>query len=122
MLDSNSATGGDISRHSPLFFFLNNSYPNSYSQSRLDVYGVKLTPLRVGVYPRLSRESLPVEEWKKAVLHIEALGYSTVFRDDHFYTRSYDPIAMLASAASVTETLNIGSYVFLNLFFTGDGI
>ena len=47
-----------------------------------------------------------------AVKQIEMLGYSTVFRDDHFHTRSSDPIAMLASAASVTKTLNIGSFVF----------
>jgi len=53
-----------------------------------------------------------VEEWTQAVNQIEKLGYSTVFRDDHFSTRHCDPIAMLASAASVTETLNIGSFVF----------
>ena len=46
------------------------------------------------------------------MIQIEKLGYSTVFWQDHFSTRAYDPIAMLASAASVTETLNIGSFVF----------
>jgi len=71
-----------------------------------------LKPFRFGAFPRLSRESLPVEEWAQAVKKIEKLGYSTVFAQDHFPTRAYDPIAMLASAASVTETLNIGSFVF----------
>jgi probable F420-dependent oxidoreductase len=71
-----------------------------------------LRPFRFGAFPRLSRESLPVEEWTQAVKKIEKLGYSTVFRPDHFSTTAYDPIAMLASAASVTETLNIGSFVF----------
>ncbi len=41
--------------------------PNSYPQNRLDVYGVWLRPIRFGVIPRLSRESLPVEEWTHAV-------------------------------------------------------
>jgi len=69
-------------------------------------------PFRFGVSPRLSKESLPVEEWTQAVQKIEKLGYSTVFRSDHFSTTNYDPISMLASAASVTKTLNIGSLVF----------
>ena len=71
-----------------------------------------LKPFRFGVLPSLRKESLSIEEWIHAVQKIEKLGYSTVFRDDHFHTRSSDPIAMLASAASVTKTLNIGSLVF----------
>jgi probable F420-dependent oxidoreductase len=71
-----------------------------------------LKPFRFGAFPSLRRESLLVEEWTQAAQKIEKLGYSTVFRDDHFHTRSSDPIAMLASAASVTKTLNIGSLVF----------
>ena len=71
-----------------------------------------MKPFRFGAFPSLRRESLLVEEWTQAVKQIEKLGYSTVFRDDHFHTRSSDPIAMLASAASVTKTLNIGSFVF----------
>lgn len=71
-----------------------------------------MKPFRFGAFPNLRKESLLVEEWTQAVKQIEKLGYSTVFRDDHFHTRSSDPIAMLASAASVTETLNIGSFVF----------
>jgi probable F420-dependent oxidoreductase len=71
-----------------------------------------LGPFRFGVFPSLSKESLPVGEWTRAVQKIEKLGYSTVFQQDHFPTRAYDPIAMLASAASATEKLNIGSFVF----------
>jgi len=71
-----------------------------------------LKPFRFGAFPNLRKESLIVEEWTHTVKQIEKLGYSTVFRDDHFHTRSSDPIAMLASAASVTKTLNIGSLVF----------
>ena len=71
-----------------------------------------MKPLRFGAFPSLGGDSLPVEEWTQAVKQIEKLGYSTVFWQDHFSTRAYDPIAMLASAASVTETLNIGSFVF----------
>jgi len=71
-----------------------------------------MRPLRFGVFPPTTKESLPVEEWTQAVKKIEKLGYSTVFQCDHSNTRTYDPIAMLASAASATETLNIGSFVF----------
>ena len=71
-----------------------------------------MRPFRFGVSTRLSKESLPVEKWTQAVQKIEKLGYSTVFRSDHFSTTNYDPITMLASAASVTRTLNIGSLVF----------
>jgi probable F420-dependent oxidoreductase len=71
-----------------------------------------MKPLRFGAFPSLRGDSLPVEEWTQVVKQIEKLGYSTVFRDDHFHTRSSDPIAMLAAAASVTKTLNIGSFVF----------
>ena len=71
-----------------------------------------MKPLRFGVLSFISNQSLPVQEWTHAVQKIEKLGYSTVFRQDHFDTTAYDPIAMLASAASVTKTLNIGSFVF----------
>jgi probable F420-dependent oxidoreductase len=71
-----------------------------------------LKPFRFGVLPPLRKESLPIQKWQNAVQQIEKLGYSTVFCVDHFLTRSYDPITLLASAASVTKTLNIGSLVF----------
>jgi alkanesulfonate monooxygenase SsuD/methylene tetrahydromethanopterin reductase-like flavin-dependent oxidoreductase (luciferase family) len=66
--------------------------------------------LRFGVFPSVS---LGIDEWIPAVQQFEKLGYSTVFQSDHFFSyRAYDPIAMLASAASVTKRLNIGSFVF----------
>jgi probable F420-dependent oxidoreductase len=71
-----------------------------------------LKPFRFGALPVPSKDTLPVGEWTRVVQKIEKLGYSTVFRSDHFRTLSYEPIAMLASAASVTKTLNIGSLVF----------
>jgi len=46
------------------------------------------------------------------VKRLEELGYSTVFQCDHFQKLRHDPIAMLASAASVTKRLNIGTFVF----------
>jgi alkanesulfonate monooxygenase SsuD/methylene tetrahydromethanopterin reductase-like flavin-dependent oxidoreductase (luciferase family) len=46
------------------------------------------------------------------VKKLEKIGYSTIFWQDHFSTKAYDPITMLASAVSVTKTLNIGSLVF----------
>ena len=69
-----------------------------------------MRPFRFGVIPSTVRR-LPLE-WIPAVKRFEALGYSTVFQCDHFNTKDYDPIAMLASAASVTKTLNIGTFVF----------
>jgi probable F420-dependent oxidoreductase len=71
-----------------------------------------LRPFRFGAFPITRGTTLPLEKWTQAAIQIEKLGYSTVFWQDHFSTRAYDPIAMLASAASVTETLNIGSFVF----------
>ena len=68
--------------------------------------------IKFGVLPVLSKQSFPVEEWAQTVKNIEELGYSGVFKQDHFDTTAYDPIALLASAASVTKTMNIGSFVF----------
>jgi probable F420-dependent oxidoreductase len=68
--------------------------------------------IKFGVFPILSKPGFPVEEWVQSVKKIEELGYSGVFQEDHFNTTAYDPIALLASAASVTRTLKIGSFVF----------
>jgi len=68
--------------------------------------------IRFGLFPEFSKESLPVEEWTQAAQIIEQLGYSSILQQDHFYTTAYDPIAILASAASVTKTIKIGSFVF----------
>jgi probable F420-dependent oxidoreductase len=71
-----------------------------------------LKPFRFGVLPTTRGGILPLEKWTQTAIQIEKLGYSTVFWQDHFSTRAYDPIAMLASAASATKKLNIGSLVF----------
>ena len=71
-----------------------------------------MRPFRFGAFPTTRGTILPLEKWTQTAIQIEKLGYSTVFWQDHFSTKAYDPIAMLASAASVTETLNIGSLVF----------
>ena len=71
-----------------------------------------MKPLRFGVFPEFSKESLPVEEWMQVAQQIEQLGYSSILQQDHFDLTAYDPIAILASAASVTKTVKIGSFVF----------
>jgi len=48
----------------------------------------------------------------KVAQQIEQLGYSSILQQDHFDLTAYDPIAILASAASVTKTVKIGSFVF----------
>jgi len=78
------------------------------SSEKTRLHGVYLKSLRFGVQP----QNLPIGEWIQAVQEIEKLDYSTVFRSDHFATMNNDPFVMLASAASVTKTLNIGSLVF----------
>jgi probable F420-dependent oxidoreductase len=52
------------------------------------------------------------KDWVKTVQHIEELGYSTVFRADHFNSQAYDPIVLLSVAAAATEKLNLGTLVF----------
>ncbi len=49
--------------------------------------------------------------WADTVRELEALGYSTMFVPDHF-DEGFGPIAAMASAASVTTTLRVGSLVF----------
>jgi len=71
-----------------------------------------MKPIRFGLFPEFSKESLPVWEWTQVAQQIEQLGYSSILQQDHFYTTAYDPIAILASAASVTKTIKIGSFVF----------
>jgi probable F420-dependent oxidoreductase len=64
-------------------------------------------PFRFGV--QLS--SLPGEAFAERVRRIEALGYSSVFWPDHFGPQ-LEPVAALAAAAAVTQTLRIGSLVY----------
>jgi probable F420-dependent oxidoreductase len=48
--------------------------------------------------------------WADSVRELEALGYSTMFVPDHF-SEGFGPIAAMASAATATTTLNVGSLV-----------
>lgn len=49
--------------------------------------------------------------WTDSAREVEQLGYSTVFFPDHF-DEGPGPIAAMAAAAAVTETLNVGVLVF----------
>jgi len=55
---------------------------------------------------------IPPKNWIKTVQHIEELGYSTIFEDDHFGTFNYDPIVLLSVAAAATKKINLGTLVF----------
>ena len=67
--------------------------------------------LRFGIYPYFS-EQKHGKEWIKYAQKVEKLGYSTLMYPDHIPNRTLDPITLLASAAAVTKTLNIGTIVF----------
>ena len=63
-------------------------------------------------------------EWRDTVRRVEELGYSTLFLADHYLgpgpaqkiartpRQDLAPIAAMAAAAAVTETLRIGCRVF----------
>jgi alkanesulfonate monooxygenase SsuD/methylene tetrahydromethanopterin reductase-like flavin-dependent oxidoreductase (luciferase family) len=53
----------------------------------------------------------PDRSWTDSVHEVEALGYSTMFVPDHF-DEGFGPVAALASAAAVTDTLKVGALVF----------
>ena len=55
------------------------------------------------------------QEWVEKVRRIEALGYSTLTVSDHFPDR-LAVVPALMSAADVTETLRVASWVFCNDF------
>lgn len=67
---------------------------------------------RFGIMPYVGSWTRPMSEWVKSAKQYEELGYDTLFQCDHFYKTTYDPVAMLASAAAATEKLRIGSLVF----------
>jgi probable F420-dependent oxidoreductase len=54
-------------------------------------------------------------EWTDTVRKAEDLGYSTLVMPDHFGDQ-LSPIAALAAAAAVTDTLRLGTLVFANDF------
>jgi len=69
-----------------------------------------MKPIRFGADTMFAR--VQVKDWIKTAQHIEQLGYSTLYTDDHFLTHDHDPLVLLASAAAATKTLNLGTLVF----------
>ena len=57
----------------------------------------------------------PPGDWAAFARRVERLGYAALYVTDHL-GRQLSPIAAMASAAAVTRTLRIGSYVFANDF------
>lgn len=51
--------------------------------------------------------------WADTARRVESLGYSTLFMPDHF-NEQLGPIAAMASAASATDSLTVGTLVFDN--------
>ena len=70
-------------------------------------------PFRFGVLG--GADSSPVEKWHELARRIEGDGFSTLLVGDHFLTE-LSCTARLASAAAVTDTLRLGSYVYSNDF------
>ena len=69
-------------------------------------------PFRFGVVTALARSG---EEWADRARRIESLGFSTLVMPDRVqYTLS--PLPALATAAAVTRTLRVGTYVAANDF------
>jgi probable F420-dependent oxidoreductase len=66
--------------------------------------------LRFGILP--TSIGFNQKDWPNFVKHIEELGYSTVFKEDHLDKTAEDPITMLSTAAANTTKLKIGSLVF----------
>lgn len=78
-------------------------------------------PFRFGVQAVRARSG---EEWRRFARQAEDLGYSTLFLADHYLGRGpaldaarqplqhVAPIAAMAAAAAVTETLRVGCRVF----------
>ncbi|MBN2335287.1 TIGR03621 family F420-dependent LLM class oxidoreductase [Candidatus Bathyarchaeota archaeon] len=71
-----------------------------------------MKPFRFGIMPYVGFWRQPMGQWVESVKLYEKLGYDTVFQCDHFYKDTYDPIAMLASAAAATRRLHVGTLVF----------
>lgn len=65
---------------------------------------------RFGVH---TSDAAPGTAWADAARRIESLGFSTLFLRDHF-DRQLGPIAAMAAAAAVTETLRVGTLVHAN--------
>ena len=57
----------------------------------------------------------PVEDWVAHARRAEELGYAALYLTDHLGGQ-LSPITAMATAAAVTRTIRIGSYVFANDF------
>lgn len=72
-------------------------------------------PFRFGV---INEAMLPSNEWVAQAQRIETLGYATFLIRDHFvpdfFGDQYAPVAALATVASVTSRLRIGTLVLDN--------
>ena len=69
-------------------------------------------PFRFGVMAATARSSA---EWTETARKAEDLGYATLLMPDHFGDQ-LSPIAALATAAAVTDSLRVGALVFANDF------
>lgn len=68
-----------------------------------------MKPIRFGAR---AHYRIPPKNWIITVQHIEELGYSTIFEDDHFGIFNYDPIVLLSAVAAATKKINLGTLVF----------
>jgi probable F420-dependent oxidoreductase len=69
-------------------------------------------PFRFGVVAAMARSG---EEWCTRARRVESLGYATLVMPDGL-KYSLAPLPALAAAASVTQTLRVGTYVVANDF------
>ena len=69
-----------------------------------------MKPIRFGA--DIMYDRIHAKDWIKTAQHIEELGYSTLYTDDHFQTFESDPFILLASAATANKTINLGTIVF----------
>jgi probable F420-dependent oxidoreductase len=72
----------------------------------------KLRPFRFGLE---TGGAASRQEWLDKARKMEDLGYSTVLLEDHLFC-AFAPLAAMVSAAEVTSTLRIGTYVLGNDF------
>ena len=71
-------------------------------------------PIRFGLATFYNQVYIPTQlDWKKKVLQIEKLGYSSIYIPDHFgtFSQQWEPIATMAAIASITNKLNVGTSV-----------
>src|SRR3979409_1346698 len=69
-----------------------------------------IRPFRFGIQEHRAPSA---RAWKEKARQVEALGYATLCRPDHF-TDQLGPVAALMAAADATTRLRVGSLVFDN--------